>query len=207
MKYIKLFEEFFTDIDEGAIQVFPPGNPYKSEGSMTWPGVHLWLPKYKAEGRGIIIGADFDYDKYIADPKYRSVPLGTWEDKNLPTFLSKNSNYDEVEYDYIGLVPNPEKETRESWVKIADKDGNEFMIPPFTILDIIKGGSVKDNIFPGATYLIDKMKARIADFINGKIVVQLQDGTTQEFSPQEWKSRNFLALEEKLNIKRSKTYS
>ena len=197
MKHLKLFEEFNQDLNEGQIQVYPPGNPYKAEGSMTWPGIHTWLPKYKAEGRGIIVGADFDYDKFIADPKYRSIPLGTWKDKTLPKFLDSNPRYDEVEYDYIEIVPNPEKETREPWVKIADKNGIEFMIPPFAIMDIIKGGSVQQKIFPGETFLIDNMRAKIADFINGKVIVKIQDGSTKEFTPQEWKSRNFMPLEER----------
>lgn len=209
MKHFKLFEEF-TELYEGQIHVFPPGNPFQSEGSMTWPGVHKWLPEYSKDGRGIIIGADFNYDFYIDNPKYKSVPSGTivlkrnsqeieWDDPNLPFFTDDHKDYDEVEYDYIGIVPNPAKETREPWIKIADKDNNEFLIPPFLIVDILKGGSVRDGIFPGGNFLIDKQRARIYDYVKGVVKVKLQDGDFKEYPLKEWRNKRFLDLDESEN--------
>ena len=219
MRYIKLFEEFSKDesLNEGQIQVYAPGNPYKPEGSMTWPGVVEHLPSYlhpKAEAiseRGIILGADFDFDKFIADPQYRSIPMGTGADKSLPKFLDKNPNYDEMEFDFIEIVRNPEKETRESWIKIADKSGIEFMIYPHMILDILKGGSVREQIYPGEKFLVDKMRAKIIDFgiVNPNtakfegiatgskiVIVKMQDGETRYYTVEDWKKKNYLALDE-----------
>jgi hypothetical protein len=221
MKYIKLFESWMSGdnpVNEGAINVYGPGNPWKPEGSMTWTGVTEHLPTYiypKAEPiseRGIIIGADFDYDKFIADPKYRSIPLGTWADKSLPKFLDANPRYDEMEFDFLEIVPQEGKDKREAWVKVADKDGIEFMIPPHMVLDILKGGSIREKIYPGEKFLIDKMKAKIMDYgvINPNtarhdgmnpgdvvVVIKMQDGETRFYTVEDWRRKNYMQLDEK----------
>jgi hypothetical protein len=204
-------------MNEGAINVYEPGNPWKPEGSMTWTGVTEHLPTYihpKAESvieRGIIIGADFDYDKFIADPKYRSLPMGTWGDKTLPRFLDTNPRYDEMEFDFLEIVPQEGKEKREAWVKVADKDGIEFMIPPHMVLDILKGGSVRAKIYPGEKFLVDKMKAKIMDFgiINPNtakfegipsgstiVAIKMQDGQNRIYTIEDWTRKNYMALDE-----------
>ena len=220
MKHIKLFESWLndnSDVNEGAINVFEPGNPWKPEGSMTWTGVTEHLPTYKfpraevVAERGIIVGADFDYDKFIADPAFRSIPLGTWADKSLPKFLDSNPRYDEMEFDFLEVVPQEGKDKKEAWVKIADKDGIEFMIPPHMVLDILKGGSVREKIYPGEKFLVDKMRARIVDFglINPNtarhnemnvgdivVIIKMQDATTRIYTVQDWKRKNYMHLDE-----------
>jgi len=198
MKYVKLFEEF-TSVDEAAIQVYGPGNPWKKLGKgMTWTGVETWIPKYAEGGRHIIIGADFDFDQYIADKSFRSKPMGTWNEKTLPKFKDKNPKYDEVEFDFVEFVKNEEK-PREPWVKIADKNGVEFMIPPFMILDIVQGGSVRDKIEPGSAYMIDNMRGTIADYKGDTIYIKLQNGEEKQFKLPEWRSKNFTSLDENEN--------
>lgn len=205
MKHIKLFEEFTQNINEGAIPVYPPGNPWKNKGSIQWTTVedHLTNPaKWKKEydnPTNISFVADFDFDKYTADPKFRSVPLGTWKDKNLPTFLSKNPNYDEADYDFVEIVPNKEK-PREPWIKIVDKKGVEFMIPPFEILDIQIGSSVVDRIFSGSKYLIDNMRGIISDYKDGIVYVRMQDNTTREFTLADWRKKNYTDLDESVKV-------
>lgn len=205
MKHIKLFEEFAQNIDEGAIPVYPPGNPWKNRGSIQWTSVaqHLTDPnKWKKEydnPTNYTLVADFDFDKYIADPKYRSVPLGTWKDKDLPTFKSENPGYDEGEFDFIEVVENKDK-PREPWIKIADKKGIEFMIPPFDILDIQIGSSLKDQIFSGSKYLIDSMRAVITDYKDGIVYIKLQNGETKQFTLEEWKKKNFTDLDESKKV-------
>jgi hypothetical protein len=219
MKHIKLFESWLNDngINEGAINVFEPGNPWKPEGSMTWTGVTEHLPTYRfpraefMSDRGIIIGADFDYDKYIANPAYRSIPLGTWIQKSLPKFLDKNPNYSEMEFDFVEIVPQEGKDKKEAWVKIVDKDGIEFMIPPHLVLDILKGGSVRAKVYPGEKFLVDKMRARIVDFgiINPNtarhnnlepgstvVIIKMQDGESRFFTLEEWKKANYMHIDE-----------
>jgi hypothetical protein len=219
MSHIKLFESWLNDqeLNEGAIQVYAPGNPWKPEGSMTWPGIADHLPGYltpRAEivsQRGIIIGADFDYDKYIADETYRSIPMETYTDKSLPLFTEKNPQYDEMEFDFLELVPREGKDKRESWVKMVDKDGIEFMIEPHMVLDILKGGSVREKVYPGEKFLIDKMRGRVIDFgvVNNNatehfevkpgqtiVAVKLQNGETKMFEIGQWRRENFMKLDE-----------
>jgi len=228
MNYIKLFEEFEKSLNEGAIQVYGLGNPRKAEGSMTWTGVTDWLPKYqnpRAEGvikRGIILGVYFDdgaeysqCDKYIADPSYRSIPMGTWEDESLPLFTQENPDYDEIEFDFVEIVPREGKPLKEYWVKISDKDGVEFMVEPHMIIDIIKGGSVKEKINPGEAFLIKNQRGIIYDFgiINPSmaklekinpgeevVIVVLQNREKLYFTLEEWRRKKFYSLDEKEEI-------
>ena len=199
MKHIKLFEEFLTNIYEGAIPVFPPGNPYKQEFSMTWKGVATHTKKWLDEKQAFTITVDLDikdgYNKYIADPKFRSVPMGTWENKDLPLFTSQNPRYKEIEFDMLSVEEN--KENAETpWIKIVDAKGIEFMIYPFMILDIQKGSSVRDGVFSGHKYLIDKMRAKIMNYKGGKVEVKLQDGSTRSISIADWKKANYTSIDE-----------
>lgn len=228
MKYIKLFEEFESSLNEGAIQVFDIGNPWKPEGSMTWTGVTHWLPQYKnpraeeISERGIIVGVDFEegedyhqYDKFIADSSFRSIPMGTWDNESLPLFTEKNPNYDEMEFDFVEIVPREGREAKESWVKVADKDGVEFMVEPHMLLDILKGGSVRERIFPGEGFLIGQQRGKILDFglINPNaakhleknpgdtlVIVKLQDGEKIYFTLDEWRKSGFRSLDEKEEV-------
>lgn len=200
MKHIKLFEAFVESLNEGQIQVFAPGNPWKKVGSgITWPGVADWLTKYSERGRHIILGVDLsdrgDFEPFTADPSFRSKPLGTWKDKTLPKFYSKHPNYDEVEFDFLEIVPNEEK-PREPWIKVADKNGMEFLVPPFSILDIVQGGSVIDKIFPGEAYMIGDMRGNISDYRNKTVYITLQNGEEREYSLTDWKAKHFASLDE-----------
>ena len=224
MKYIKLFEEFSNSLNEGAIPVYELGNPRKPSGSMTWTGVTYWLPQYqnpRAEAvikRGIIVGVDFEegedyhqYDKFIADPSYRSIPMGTWEDESLPLFTQKNPGYNEVAFDFIEVIPREGKDLKEYWVKVADKNGIEFMIEPHMILDIMKGGSVKEKINPGEAFLINKQRAVIFDFGivspntaklenfnlgDTIVIVKLSKSENLYFTLEEWRKQKFYSLDE-----------
>lgn len=198
MKYIKLFEDFQNSLEEGAIPAYPPGNPWKNKGSIQWTGLvrHLtdvWKTEYNATN--FSFACDFDYDKYIADKNYRSVPMGTWKDKSLPKFLDKNPRYNEAEFDFVEVVENPEKK-KEPWIKVADKKGTEFMIPPFTVLDVQVGSSIRDGIHAGENFLIDNMRGSIADYRDGVVYIKMQNGEKREYTLQDWKSKNYTSLDE-----------
>jgi hypothetical protein len=195
MRHIKLFEEFSSSLNEGAINVYPPGNPYKAEGSIQWTGVVKHTDKWKQEGQAFTLILDLDYDMYTANPEFRSKALGTWKDKSLPLFTDKFPRYNQVEFDLLGVEENPEK-PNEPWLRVVDKKGVEFLVPPFKILDIQKGDSVKDGIHSGSKYLIDKMRAKIVNYKNGKVEVKLQDGTTKEYTLDQWKAGSFMEIEE-----------
>lgn len=191
--YFNSFDDF---INEGRIQVYEPGNPYRPESSMTWrPGIYDHLDGYAKDGTGVILGCDFDYDKYIAEEGYRSVPLGTWKDKSLPLFLDKHPRYSEVEFDYVSLIPDPEKDPKEPWVEVTDRNDVRFMIPPYCINDIYKGGSRKLGILPGELFLIDGMRGRIDNFKNDTVYIRLQNGDKKKFSVEEWKSKKYMSLD------------
>lgn len=219
MKYVMLFEEF-ASFNEG-VAVYPPGNPYEKEGSIQWPGLVDHMKKWMAEKQTFVLVVDFHshphvtYDKCNADPDYRSVPLGTWNDKELPLFTSENPEYKntgkdgkeredggqggEVDFDLLEIVPNEEK-PREPWLLIVDKNGHKFMVPPWSVMDVQKGASVEYQLFSGSHYLIDKMRATITNIKDGKVIVKMQDGEVREYTPQEFKSHKFTDLEEKRNL-------
>lgn len=213
LKHLKLFEEFAQSINEGAIPVFAPKgievpNPqgkkvegqgrYKPTFSMTWPGFKTWASKWIDSGQSFSIVADMDYDKNNANPEFRSEALGTWKDKSLPLFSEKNPKYKEVEFDVIDFVENTEK-PNEPWIKISDKNGVEFLIPPFKILDIQLGSSVEDQIFSGDKYIVDGERAIISNYKSRKVEVKFQDGSTKVFPVGDWKRKNFTLLDEKEN--------
>jgi hypothetical protein len=192
MKHLKPFTQF---LNEGTIAIFGPGNPYKQEESTQWPGVEERVRKWMSEGQSFILVIDIDYDKYIADPAYRSVALGTWKDKTLSTFSSDFPKYREVEFDVVEVVPNEEK-PREPWLRVVDKRGVEFLVPPFKVLDIQLGSSVRDGIHSGFIYLIDSMRAKITNYIKGVVEVKLQDGTTKKIPIDQWKRNNYTQIDE-----------
>ena len=205
MKHIKLFEEFAQNIDEGAIPVYPPGNPWKNRGSIQWTAVvkmmtdpTKWKKEYDNPTNYTLV-ADFDFDKYCATEGFRSIPLGTWDNKELPTWKEKNPKYDVSDFDFVEIIDNKVKPS-EPWIKITDVKGNLFMIPPFEILDIQIGSSVVDNILSGEKYLIDSMRAVITNYKDGKVFVKLQNGETKEFSLADWKKKNFSTLDESVKV-------
>lgn len=193
MKYVKLFEDF---LNEGAIPVFPPGDPYNREGSIQWTGVVQHTKKWMDEGQSFYLVADLDYDKWTADPQFRSESLGTWKNKELPLFTSKYPKYKEVEFDMLGVVDHPEK-PNEPWIRVVDKKGFEFLIPPFRILDIQKGGSVRDGIYAGFKYLIDGKRGKVTNYKDDLVYIQMQDGGKKVFTIEEWKKSNFHHIDEK----------
>lgn len=163
MKHLKLYEDF---LNEGSIPVYPPGNPFKREGSIEWVGVEFninkWIENKETDFGAMIAICYFDYNKYSMPgekgKEYRSV----FNDENpeLPEFLSENPKYNESEFDIIGIEKN-EKNPKEPWIKLLDKDKLEFWIPPHRILEIQKGASVVDEIYSGYKYLIDKKKGMV----------------------------------------------
>jgi hypothetical protein len=196
MKHIKLFEEF-SAVNEGAINVFPAGNPYKPEGSIQWTGVLSNIEKWKQkEGlTNFVLVLDLDPDMYTANSEFRSKALGTWKDKNLPLFTEKNPKYNEVEFDLVGVEENMEK-PNEPWLRVVDKKGLEFLVPPFKVLDIQKGASVKDGIQPGSFYLVDKMRAKIIDYKKGNVVLKMQDSSLKSVPIEQWKKAGYVELDE-----------
>jgi hypothetical protein len=200
MNRFKLFEEYFQDLNEGAIPVFPPDSPYKQEGSIQWTGVEKLftqgIPQRKQgpwlETTKMTVVSDLndkDYDRYIADKAYQSVPLGTFGDEKLPLFSSKNPKYDESEFEVIEIVPNKEK-PREPYVKVVDKNGLEFMIPPYKIIEIQKGSSIIDRIFAGSKYRFgDGRKGMVVNYTPEKeIHVKMDDGEVKKIKLAEWKA-------------------
>ena len=192
MKHLKLFEEYF--INEGAIPVYPPGNPYKQEGSIRWVDVTKHAKKWIDEGQAFTMVCFFDHNKYTLKPGFRSEVLGTWGDKSLPKFETKYPDYINSEFDLVEMT-TPEKPDGPC-LKIVDKKGFEFLIPPFRVIDIQKGSSVADGIYSGFHYLIDKMKGTIINYKNKRVYVKLQNGEKKDFSLSEWKSNKFTEIEE-----------
>jgi len=209
MRHIKLFEEFIS-VNEGSIPVYPAGNPWKAEGSIQWSGVPAHMASWIKTVTAISIVAEFDFDKYSADPKVRSMPNGNWTDKTKPKFTDSNSGYDEGEFDVLGIEDNPDKpemtkttvnkvsveHSKEPWIRVADKKGNEFLIPAFKILDIQKGSSVRDGIASGHSYLVDDQRGTIKDYINGDVVLKLQNGQVRKIPVADWKSNKYLELDD-----------
>jgi len=108
MSRFKLFEEYFQSLNEGAIQVYPPNSPFTKEGSIQWTGVEkLFTQGIPQRKQGpwlddttmtvILDLNDKDYDKYIADASYNSIPLKN-QDKKLPIFSVEKPKYDESEF-------------------------------------------------------------------------------------------------------------
>lgn len=199
MKHLKLFEEFST-MNEGAITVYPPGDPYKPEGSIQWTGVLSNIEKWKQKSgmTNLTMLLDIEPDMYTADSQFRSKPLGTWKDKSLPLFSEKHPNYREVEFDFIGSEENEEK-PNEPWLRVADKNGLEFLVPPFKIMDIQKGASMRDRIYPDTKYLVDKMRAKVMDYKGGEVYLKMQDGSTKKIPIDAWKKAHYMEIEEQKN--------
>jgi len=211
MRHVKLFEEFIS-INEGSIPVYPAGNPWKAEGSIQWSGVPAHMASWLQTGTAISIVAEFDFDKYSADPKLRSMPNRNWTDKTKPKFTDNHKGYDEGEFDVIGIEKNPDKpETtkttlrgikdpiehdKEPWIRIADKQGNEFLIPAFRILDIQKGSSVRDKIASGHSYLVGDQRGTIKDYKDGNVILKLQNGQVQNIPIADWKANKYLELDD-----------
>lgn len=198
MKHVKLFEEHFSQSEklfDGAIPVYPPGNPFKPEGSIQWTGVVPHTTKWKEQGQSFVLVVDVDYDMYTADPQFRSKANGTWSNKELPLFSSKYPRYKEVDFDLVAVEENTEK-PREHWLRIADKNGVEFRVHPFHILDIQKGASVKDGIFAGDVYLIKDMRGKVINLKNDVVELKLQDGSKKNIPLAEWKKSSYTKIEE-----------
>ena len=209
MRHIKLFEEFIS-VNEGSIPVYPAGNPWKAEGSIQWSGVPAHMASWLKTGTAISIVAEFDFDKYSADPKVRSIPNGNFTDKTKPKFTDANKGYDEGEFDVIGIEDNPDKpemtkttvnkvsveHAKEPYIRIADKKGHEFLIPAFKILDIQKGSSVRDGIASGHSYLVDDQRGTIKDYVNGDVVLKLQNGQVRKLPVADWKANKYLELDD-----------
>lgn len=209
MRHIKLFEEFIS-VNEGSIPVYPAGNPWKAEGSIQWSGVPAHMASWLKTGTAISIVAEFDFDKYSADPKVRSIPNGNFTDKTKPKFTDANKGYDEGEFDVLGIEDNPDKpemtkttvnkvsveHAKEPYIRIADKKGHEFLIPAFKILDIQKGSSVRDGIASGHSYLVDDQRGTIKDYVNGDVVLKLQNGQVRKMPVADWKANKYLELDD-----------
>jgi hypothetical protein len=200
MKHIKLFEEYSNALNEGAIPVYPPGNPYKPEASIQWTGFvrHFGTDAktdWKEAGQSFTMVCDVDYDMYTADPQFRSKAQGTWKDKSKPLFTEKYPRYREVEFDLMGVEDNKEK-PNEPWLRISDKNGVEFLIHPFHILDIQKGSSMKDRIHSGSKYLIKSMRGKVVNYKDGVVFVKLQDGSNMEIPIADWRKANYTEIEE-----------
>lgn len=209
MRHIKLFEEFIS-VNEGSIPVYPAGNPWKAEGSIQWSGVPAHMASWLKTGTAISIVAEFDFDKYSADPKVRSIPNGNFTDKTKPKFTDANKGYDEGEFDVLGIEDNPDKpemtkttvnkvsveHAKEPYIRIADKKGHEFLIPAFKILDIQKGSSVRDGIASGHSYLVDDQRGTIKDYVNGDVVLKLQNGQVRKIPVADWKANKYLELDD-----------
>ena len=197
MKHIKLFEEYLQTLQEGQISIYNQGNPYSPEEGnkgLQWPYFYKEAQKWLDDKIAVtVITAEFDYDKKTTDPKYRSEINGTWDDKSLPKFTDEHSNYDESEFD---LIKVDESLKMRDGVYIQDKNGLEFCMHPSRILEVQKGASVRDDIAAGATYLVDKMRARIFGYQNGVVTIKLQNGETKDFTLKEWKEKNYLPLDE-----------
>lgn len=206
MNRFKLFEEYFQDLNEGAIQVYPPNSPFTKEGSIQWTGVEkLFTQGIPQRKQGpwlddtmmtvVLDLNDKDYDKYIADASYNSIPLKN-QDKKLPIFSEEKPKYDESEFDVIKIVPNPDK-PKEPYVHVADKNGLEFMVPPYKIIEIQKGASIRDRIEAGSRYRIEGKKGMIINYTpEKKVIVKLEDGSTKEFSLKDWKAGGYRPLNE-----------
>jgi hypothetical protein len=197
MKHIKLFEEF-SALNEGKIPIYGPGDPYKPIGSTQWTGLVKKMDEWKASGQSFILVADVDYDMYTTDPNFRSKANMTWTDKSLPLFTSKYPRYQEVEFDYQGMEPN-ELKPHEVWIRITDKNGVEFKIHPFHVLDVQLGSSAGDRIHAGNKYLIKSMRATIINYKNNVVEVKLQDGTKMNIPIEQWKREDYTEIDEKQN--------
>jgi hypothetical protein len=178
MSYFKLFEEFFS-MNESSVSVFAADNPYEPYGDMTWPGVVDNIRKWQKE-EGLtnmtIVPIDFDYDKRIANGSYRSVVMRNWNNTELPLFLDKNPDYSEIEFDFVGIEPMNIQATtssgRDSWIRVADKYNNEFLIKPDEIIDIQKGQSIRDGVVAGSIFLVNGERARIIDYKRGEVYLE-----------------------------------
>lgn len=221
-KHIKLFEEYLQTLtlNEGSIQVFGPGNPFKPMGKVEIDGVNYgsnglqWPKFYEAAQKWLdqkyavsLVTAEFiqnsdtlGFDKKTTNPKYQSEVNGTWGDKSLPKFMDEHPDYDESDFDLVKI--DPELKNRDG-VYIQDKDGNEFCIHASRILDVQLGSSVRDEVYSGTFYMIDNMRARISNYQNGIVTVSFKAGSKdpndiREYTLQEWRNKNFPSLDENL---------
>ena len=192
LKHVLTFSDFLNEGANGVkgIRVFPPGKKNKPEGTCEAKSLAEWCNKWLQEGLTLVLSVDLDanldddeefdfddYDKYIADPKYRSVPNGTWFNKKLPKYSDEiSSKKFEQEYDCIGTVSKQEPEGgkfyadkktgyQDDWLRCVNKKGVEYLFPSSVILDVQKGCSVRDRIYSGKSYLIDgKLRGTITDY-------------------------------------------
>lgn len=226
-KHIKLFEEYLQSLNEGQIAVYAPGNPFKPapngqlygvriNNGMQWPAFYDAAEKWLEQGFPIsLIAADFvpnssklGYNKKTTNPKYRSQPNGTWEDKSLPLFMDDHPGYDEAEFDLV-KVDKKFSEIPGTWtgegkpphdgVWIQDKDGNEFCIHASRILDVQLASSIRDRISSGTYYLVDNMRARISNYQNGIVTISFNvrdPKDIRQYTVKEWKAKNYRSLDE-----------
>jgi hypothetical protein len=160
---------------------------------------HSWFKKYDPINRANI------------NPKYQSELNGTWGDTSLPLFTDDHPDYEEVNFDIYKAEPNTIVNTRETKngketlsgaIFLRDKDGNEFAIHSHMLDDVIKGGSIEDDVIPGSTYMIDKMRGTIVNYIKmpgekeGVIVVKLQNAARVRYSLAEFRAAKFHKLDE-----------
>lgn len=156
-----------------------------------------WFTKY-----------DVAVNRCNINPKYQSEVNGTWGDETLPLFMDEHEDYDEVNFDITKVEPNTVVHTKKNGqtlvgaIFIKDKDGNEFAVHAHTLDEVFKGGSIEDDVIPGSTYMIDKMKARIVNYIKmpgekeGIIVVKMQNGARVRYSLSDFRSEHYPALDE-----------
>ena len=232
MKYIKSFQDFLNEnLNEGkdgvkGIPVYAPGMMYKIDGTISWPSFAHHAAIWMEQKQAFIISVDFavgrdnegndknEYDEHIADPKYRSIPLGTWNDEKLPLYSETNPRKKgEIEFDLIsiekepGNVINPHlldpkgydrNLAREAFLRIVDKKGTEYLIKSDMVLDVQKGCSIVDGIFSGTSYLIKSEKATITDYKNGIVYIKFKSGKTEEYPIKQWKAEHFRSLNEEI---------
>lgn len=213
MKYVKLFEDYLNSLNEGKgrgnqILVFPEGDPHNYEGSMEYTHAHDHIQNWLNKGGTWVVIVNFlsskertnfergEYDEFTVDPRFRSIPNGTWDDTTLPKFTDVYPKYNEVEFDVLGIKPN-KLNPATPWIHLADKKGLEFCVTANRLLDAQRGDSLKDNIQQGSTYLIDSKRAKISGYRNGIVEVTFEKSKTiKKFPLKEWKEKHFMSLDE-----------
>lgn len=193
----------------------------KISNGMQWPAFYDAADKWLDQQFAItLITSDFipnsdelGFNKKTTNPKYQSEVNGTWGDKSLPLFIHDHPGYDESEFDLIKVdkkfsgIEGSFDGTKEGksphvdGVFIQDKDGNEFCIHASRILDVQLGSSVRDQIYSGTFYMIDKMRARIVNYQKGIVTVSFKSGSKdpddfREYTLKEWKEHHFHSLDE-----------
>ena len=145
-------------------------------------------------------------NKYNVNPKYQSVKNGTWGNDSLPVFTDEHPGYKEINFDLIKVDLSPEAMKWEIGnIYIQDKDGNQFCIHGHIIEDAQMGESIKDKIYAGATYLIDKQRGRIVNYLKspgekeGIVAVKMQSGIVKRYKLSEFRANHFTELDESKN--------